>query len=455
MLFSFLKYLQPTHYFQLFRKDHTSVFPIIEMLPIDVQLQLESDPDFKSELARKFDLSWQAINKGYIGDSEAYSSFEKVPKVDEYRFIRKYFHPVWVFYVLMLRLLTLRNPIQEISAWKNSRNTKRSDYLKNPIQYAGWTNFQSTLISENPLVSIVIPTLNRYEYLKDVLRDLEQQDYKHFEVIIVDQSEPFQKDFYAGYNLDIQLIYQDERALWLARNRAIESSKGEYLLLFDDDSRVGSTWISDHLKCLDFFNADISSGVSISAMGAEVPANYAFFHISSQLDTGNVLIKKDVFRAIGLFDRQFEKQRMGDGEFGLRAFLNGFRNVSNPYAKRLHLKVDSGGLREMGSWDAFRTEKIFAPRPIPSVLYLYRKYFGAKAAILMLIKTVPPSIIPYRFKRNKKMLFLGALVSIVLFPLVMVQVYLSWHQSSLKLKEGAKIGFLEEREREKRTENRE
>ncbi|QAA81355.1 glycosyltransferase family 2 protein [Aequorivita sp. H23M31] len=443
MIFNFLKYLQPTHYFQLYRKNGGSIFPIVEKLPGEIQDQLDWDSTFKSELARQYDLSWQAIQKGYTGNAETYRIFEKVPVEDEYRFIRKYFHSVWVFYVLMLRLLSFKNPLHEIRAWRKSRNTKKSDFLHSPIKQEGWENFHSTLIVKNPLVSIVIPTLNRYEYLKDVLFDLELQDYKNFEVIIVDQSQPFQKDFYADFKLDIQLIHQEERALWLARNRAIEISKGEYLLLFDDDSRVDPDWITNHLKCLHFFKADISAGVSISTLGAEVPANYSFFNISSQLDTGNVLIKKDVFRQIGLFDRQFEKQRMGDGEFGLRAYLNNFRNISNPYAKRLHLKVGSGGLREMGSWDAFRPKNLFAPRPIPSVLYFFRKYFGTKRALLALLKTVPPSVVPYRYKKNKKMLVLGIFISLLLFPFVLLQVTISWRLATRKLEEGEKIERLE------------
>lgn len=442
MIFKSTKYLLPTHYFQLNRRDGNSIFPIPQKLPQWVRSQLSSDPNFKTELAREYDLSWQAIQKGYVGDAETYSAFEDVPVADEYRFLRKYFSSVWVFYVLMLRLFSFHNPINEISAWIKSKDVKRSRYLQNPIPYQKWNNFEFTLIAENPLVTVVIPTLNRYEYLKDVLLDLEQQNYKNFEVIVVDQSQPYQKEFYAAFKLDIQLVHQEERALWLARNRAIEMSKGNYLLFFDDDSRVEPNWITNHLKCLDFFQADISSGVSISTVGAEIPANYAFFHISSQLDTGNVLLRKEVFRKIGLFDRQFEKQRMGDGEYGLRAYLSGFRNISNPYAQRLHLKVGSGGLREMGSWDAFRTDKWFAPRPIPSVLYFYRTYFGTKRSKLALLKTVPLSIIPYRFKKNKAMIVLGAFGSLLIFPIIIFQVAKSWSLSSDKLKEGAKIeGF--------------
>lgn len=442
MIFTFLKYLQPTHYFALKRKDETYGFPKTENLSKEILQQLEEDNGLQSVLAKEYDLSWQALNKGYITFKENYSHFETLPLVDEYRFIHKYFHPVWCLYVLVLRLFTFNNPLKEIPAYLKGRKVKRSTYLQRPIAHKNYNNFKSGLVVEKPLISVIIPTLNRYPYLKDVLKDLELQDYKKFEVIVVDQSEPYQEDFYKGWNLDLKAIQQTEKALWLARNRAIQLAKGDYILLYDDDSRVDADWITQHIKTLDYFKADISSGVSISTEGGEVPAHYSFFHISSQLDTGNVLLKKEVFGKIGLFDRQFEKQRMGDGEYGLRAYLEGFLNVSNPYAKRLHLKVGSGGLREMGSWDAFRTQKWFSPRPIPSVLYLFRKYHGNKRARLALLKTVPPSIIPYKFKRNKPMLLIGVFLSVFLLPVILIQVYKSWKLSSQKLKEGAKIERL-------------
>jgi glycosyltransferase involved in cell wall biosynthesis len=338
--------------------------------------------------------------------------------------------------------LSLKNPLIELSAYWRTKHVKRVDEHEEPLTFSDYTTFTSKLIHQYPLVSVIIPTLNRYPYLKDVLLDLEQQDYKHFEVIVVDQSEPFQQDFYMDFKLDLKLIHQEEKALWLARNTAIQQSKGEYILLFDDDSRVGSDWISQHLKTIDYFKADLSSGVSISTQGAKVPANYAHFGISSQLDTGNVLVQKDIFRKIGLFDRQFEKQRMGDGEFGLRAYLEGFKNVSNPFAKRLHLKVSTGGLRQMGSWDGFRPKKWMDPRPIPSVVYLFRKYHGNTVARWALLKTVPSSIMPYRYKRNSYMMLLGMLISILISPFVFLQVYKSWSLASKKLQEGAKIEKL-------------
>ena len=68
------------------------------------------------------------------------------------------------------------------------------------MNYKKWDTFKSTLVLEKPLVSVVIPTLNRYKYLKDVLNDLEQQDYTNLEVIVIDQSEPFEELFYNQLN---------------------------------------------------------------------------------------------------------------------------------------------------------------------------------------------------------------------------------------------------------------
>jgi hypothetical protein len=177
-------------------------------------------------------------------------------------------------------------------------------------------------------------------------------------------------------------------------------------------------------------------------IGGKVPENYSYFRWGDQVDTGNVMFRKKIMHITGMFDRQFEKQRQGDGEYGLRAYLCGLKNISNPLAKRIHLKVSTGGLRQMGSWDSLRPTKLFAPRPIPSILYLTRKYFGNTASRLMLLLTIPTSLAPYKYKNNRKMQTFYMLSLLITFPVVLTQIFIAWHRASVKLKEGDKIERL-------------
>lgn len=442
MIFKFQKYINPVSYFNLKTNNGFTIFPDWNSLSDLQKSYVNYDHGYKTSIYAELDASWQLVQKGLLGDYKRLDKSNKINILDEYRFVRKYYHIFWLFYILIIRLLSFKNPFKEIFAFIKSLKIKRINVFSDPIPYPDWKDFKSTLIQTQPKVSVIIPTLNRYDYLKDVLKDLENQTYKNFDVLVIDQSEPFKNEFYKDFKLDLKVHYQKEKALWLARNSAIKISDAELFLLFDDDSRVDENWIYNHIKCLDFFNCDISSGVSISVVGAKVPETYGYFKISDQIDTGNVLIKKEVFKNIGLFDRQFEKQRMGDAEFGLRAYLAGFTNVSNPYAKRVHLKVGSGGLRDMGSWDGFRPKNWLAPRPIPSVLYLYRKYYGNTLAKFALLKSVPQSLIPYKYKRYSEIIVLGFILTLLLFPLVLYQVVKSWKKSSEKLKQGEIIEKL-------------
>lgn len=471
MLFKFNKYISPNWYYNIStRKSDKNVFFVdYRSLSKAHQDAIVVDTEYSSQDATLCDAAFQILQKGifdeyakplqiiydkdYIakvrlfGDKNVFVNrgVAITDKTDNYRFVRRFYGSAHASMILAMRLLSLHNPFTELSAFIETRNVKKVPlYMTNGfMEYQKkYESFDSDLIRSNPKVSIIIPTLNRYEYLKDVMIDLENQDYKNFEVIIVDQSEPFNEDFYKGWNLDLKYYHQEEKALWLARNFAIKSATGEYILLYDDDSRVEPDWIRQHLKCIDYFKCDISSGVSLSMVGAKIPEDYAYFKWSAQLDTGNVLFSKQMMNDTGMFDRQFEKQRMGDGEFGLRSYLCGKTNISNPYAKRIHLKVQSGGLRQMGAWDAFQNAKIFAPKPIPSVLYLVRKYFGNNVARVLLAFSVPFTLLPYKYKGSNKMKVVSLLLFILFSPLAIIPVIRSWNQASVKLQQGNKIGLL-------------
>ena len=185
-----------------------------------------------------------------------------------------------------------------------------------------------------------------------------------------------------------------------------------------------------------------SSPMNWALINGEKNFTITIIQVNEGVDTGNVLIKRAVFEKCGLFDEQFEKMRMGDGEFGVRAYLNGFKAISNPNANRIHFKHFDGGLRELGTWDAFRSTNIFQPKPVPSVLYYWRKYWGNEAALISSIIILPTSFTPYREKGKKSGKLLSIIFFLVFLPFVYILYFLAWKKSSNMLKTGHKIDKL-------------
>jgi len=427
VLFSFIRYTQPSWQFNLIPFADNS---FASCMAEDECLKDLMDERYDTRSAKLADAGYLLWNKGTLLTSTGEQllklrELEKPTLKDEYIFIRKYWGNAWAAFALIVRIGTFKNPFQELKYFFKTKSVQRIEAFKDPVQYDDYNSFASPLLASNPMVAVIIPTLNRYIYLKDVLHDLEKQSWKNFEVIVVDQSEPFDQSFYTQFDLCIKVIQQKERLLWTARNNAVKLTQAEYLLFFDDDSRAEPNWIEEHLKCLDFFDADISAGVSLAVAGQKISLSYNFFRWADQFDSGNAMIKRSVMKQIGMFDEQFNGQRMGDAEFGFRAYMHGMRSVSNPKACRIHLKVSEGGLREMGSWDGFRPKKWFAPKPIPSVIYLYKKYLPTalyKNAILLGLML---SNVSYKHKRSSKMLLLSVLLTIVKSPLLLIQYYRS------------------------------
>ena len=439
--FESLRLIKPMWYFHL-KGGEMSSWPVPHLVDPSIVL----DKNYDSRISAELEASFLLLMKGWIykkdmNDQLILKDTNRKPIIkDEFRFIRKHFHPGWSIVYFLYCIITLKNPIQVFSAFIRTIVVKRRPVFTDPI---GKTIIPGTdglqLINQKVPVRIIIPTYNRYDVLGDVLKDLEMQDYSYFSVTVVDQSIPYNKKFYDNYNLDIHLIRQENPGLWRARNRAIQESKESIIALLDDDSRINPNWLRKHLQCLNYFDAEVSAGVSISTSGAKVPENYSFYRLSDQLDTGNVLLYRSVFRTCGLFDKQFEGMRMGDSEFGIRVYKSGILMISNPESKRIHLKVKQGGLRQLGSWDSLRPTNLFNPRPIPSVLYLAYLHFEKSTIFRYLLISIPFSLSPYHWKSTKKGIILSLFLFFLLFPLVIVQIIRSWIIANSLIKQGPNI----------------
>lgn len=386
--------------------------------------------NFSSNEAKYMDLAYQALEAGYFTQGQDRSEIQDsiITHIeDNYRFINRIYGLKKAMFVLLWRLLQFNKPIKEINGFLKGRSPKIKKRTKENQEFP--CKEENKTLTQDNKVSVIIPTLNRYTYLKDVLADLEKQTYSKFDVWICDQSDNFDDEFYKGWSLDVHVFQQEDKALWHARNECVRRSNGSFLLFFDDDSRVDPDWIVNHLKIAS--GTIISAGITETLVGGGLSTNSDVFHLSESLDTGNVMIHRNVFQRTGIFDEKFEKLRMGDGEFGLRCLLHGFELISNPKASRVHLKGESGGLRQMGAWDAIHSIGLFKPRPIPSSLYLAKKHFNSETAMIYGLSQLPKAMIPYRLKGasfSKKAPFL--FLAVILLPILIVTFFLSMKKSS-------------------------
>lgn len=370
-----------------------------------------------------------------------------IPATDRDLFLLRHYPRKWAAYVAARRAVA--GPVrQEVRSFRAARRLARTCPPPRPpdavfLRPAGaGTDSPGRPTAER--VSVILPTLGRPELVARVLDDLRAQTVAPAEVICVDQNGPPGPGAtaYEGFaDLPLTVIRQDGTGQWRARNEAVARATGDVLLFVDDDSRVAPDFVAQHLLALARYGADVSAGGSISAVGAPVPESYGFFRAADQFDSGNALVRRALLERLGAFDRQYDRMPGGDGDFGMRAYLDGALVVHNPLAARAHLKAQTGGLRTFGSLDSYRVAGRFTPRPRPSVVYYAKRHLSPRQAREALLIGLVQSAVPYHLKRRASTLqWAGFLVTEALrLPVTGLRVAASVRAARRMLAEGPRI----------------
>lgn len=103
------------------------------------------------------------------------------------------------------------------------------------------------------LVSLIMPTLNRFDDIYIFMNSLLEQTYKNFELIVVDQNDNDKvKEIVDKYvdRLDIKYIKSNKKGLSYNRNIGIAAAQGKILAFPDDDCAYKPDTIE---KAINFF----------------------------------------------------------------------------------------------------------------------------------------------------------------------------------------------------------
>ncbi|MFN4143946.1 DUF6212 domain-containing protein [Aestuariivirga sp.] len=198
---------------------------------------------------------------------------------------------------------------------------------------------------EQPRVSIIMVHHDRPQYLTQAIDAVKAQDYRNFELILVDDGsertdshallDELAPDFAArGW----QILREENRYLGAARNTGVRASRGEFILFVDDDNALFPHAVSTYVKAITASQSDICTSFQRLFYEPFIPHDarlgyVQYFPPGGSLDLGflhdsfgdaNAMIRRTVFDRIGyqLEDYGYTAQ---DWEFFTRAVLAGLK----------------------------------------------------------------------------------------------------------------------------------
>jgi glycosyltransferase involved in cell wall biosynthesis len=273
------------------------------------------------------------------------------------------------------------SPGEALRSWRKVYQAKR---LSKPSSFVN-RRVTPANGSESTRVSVLIPTLDRYEYLRNLLKQLRDQTIAPLEIIVVDQTAKERRDARLAGEFDdlpLKIMYLDQPGQCSSRNAGLFAAEGDYILFIDDDDEVPPTLIEKHLENLRRFEADASSGVADEVGAGPLPETFTRIRTSDVFPTNNSLVRKDVLRRSGLFDLAYERGQRADGDLGMRLYLSGALMVLNPEISVLHHHAPSGGLRahkaRVVTYASSRRRLTHRHLVSPTEIYLAMRYFSAR-----------------------------------------------------------------------------
>ena len=170
-------------------------------------------------------------------------------------------------------------------------------------------------IEIKPQVSVIIPTYNRSWIIKEAIDSVLAQDYKEFELIVVDDgSTDHTSDVLDSSRNVIKVLSQKNKGVSAARNRGIAEASGQFIAFLDSDD----LWLPQKLSAqVEFFNQTpnalicqteevwIRNGLRVNPKKRHKKLSGMIFKPSLELclvSPSAVMIQRSLFDRVGEFD---------------------------------------------------------------------------------------------------------------------------------------------------------
>ncbi len=235
--------------------------------------------------------------------------------------------------------------------------------------------------TENPLVSIIIPSKNQATLLRQCINSLlDKTTYPFFEILIIDNQsdEPTALAYLEALSgkKNIRLLHYPHPFNYSAINNiAVQQAKGSIIALINNDIEVISPeWLSEmvaqacraEIGCvgakLYYPDGTIQHGGVILGIKGTASHAHKYFpkdhsgycnrlsvvHNVSAVTAACLVMRKELFEEVNGFDEVNLKVAYNDVDLCLKVLALGYRNLWTPYAELIHYESKSRGKKR--SW---------------------------------------------------------------------------------------------------------
>lgn len=221
----------------------------------------------------------------------------------------------------------------------------------------------------NPIVSIIIPAYNQFEYTYSCLKSiLLNTDNISYEVIVADDcSCDFTREL-EKIVFGITVIHNNTNLIFIKNcNNAAKVAKGKYIVFLNNDTQVQLNWLMPLVKCIETEkNVGLVGAKLINPDGSLQEAggiiwnngkawnygrgknpdmpDYSYIREVDYISGAAIMITKELWEDIGGFDEQYIPAYCEDSDLAYEVRKRGKRVLYQPDSVVLHFEGISNGI---------------------------------------------------------------------------------------------------------------
>ncbi len=157
--------------------------------------------------------------------------------------------------------------------------------------------------------SVIVPVYNRPSEVRDLLESLENQSFRDFEVILVEDGSTMpcrnEAEKAGKRGLDVKYFFKDNEGRSIARNHGLQRAAGEYFIFFDSDCVIPPDYFATVDKALkekplDCFGGPDAAHSSFSDVQKAINFSMTSFFTTGGIRGGRKSLEKFVPRTFNM-----------------------------------------------------------------------------------------------------------------------------------------------------------